>query len=621
MAVAPINNSSPPPPPAHLKRVVQLPVRGRKASYRSARGVDSRALRARRLRIISYFVRLSIHFIWWDYILKQPGLRVFRTPWVPRWHRLTERYKRLALELQGMWVKLGQYLSTRVDVLPLEITRELESLRDEVPAEPTKVIINEVEADFNRPFGELFEWLSPWPIGSASLAQVHRARTVGGESVVVKVLRPGIHEVIRADIRLLRQLAHWLKWIRPIARRANIDAIVNEFDVVTNNELNLRLEAQNVERFAEDFAADTGVSVPRIYHSQSSINTLTMEDVSFIRIDNLVELDKVGIDRKAVASKVYNIYLQQFFITYRVHADPHPGNLFIRPLPTAAELATYPSGFRPGDNVPYALDRPFQLVIVDFGMFVELPQRMREGFREFAIGVGTRDSRRILDAYTKVGVLRSGADLERLEEMVQVQLDEFWGSFLGQVRASDLASPAAKAFFEKYEDLVSSTPLQFQTEMLFIVRAMGILSGVTTHLDPDFDPWKETASFAQRLIQEDILKAVRSTVQDLVSGRLPSTLGSLLTTFSRPQPAARQSPLVNSLQTEEILRLRRRVNRLTSAVAASAVLAVGIVLKSKGVRVSEFTALLWAGNDLGQWLIEIAGIALVVTLLIRGSNR
>ena len=185
-----------------------------------------------------------------------------------------------------------------------------------------------------------------------------------------------------------------------------------------------------------------------------------MEDVSYFRIDDLAALDAVGIDRKAVARKVYNVYLEQFFVTYRVHADPHPGNLFIRPLPISQEIASHSpnwGGYRPGDDVPYAAGRPFEIVIVDFGMFVELPLRLREALREFAIGLGTRDARRILESYAKVGVVQPGANMGRLEEMIQNQLDELWGSFLGQVRKSDLTGPAAKAFFDKYEGLLRHT--------------------------------------------------------------------------------------------------------------------------------------------------------------------
>jgi predicted unusual protein kinase regulating ubiquinone biosynthesis (AarF/ABC1/UbiB family) len=347
-----------------------------------------------------------------------------------------------------------------------------------------------------------------------------------------------------------------------------------------------------------------------------------MQDVSFIRIDDLNSLDAAGISRTAIARKVYNCYLKQFFVTYRIHADPHPGNLFIRPLPTRAETAAHTPnwpGYLPGDIVPYAPDRPFQLVLVDFGMFVEMPPRLREALRDFAIGLGLRDARRILDSYSKSGVVQPGADLDRLEEMIQTQLDELWGTFLGQMRQSDLTGPAAKAFFDKYEALMSSTPFQFQTEMLFMMRAMGMLSGVTSNLDPEFDPWKETAPFARGLIQDDLINAVRSSVQDLVAGRIPPPLISLLRTTPPATSTPRKSGTAVPAEPEEVRRLRNRVNRLTAVMLAGGLCAAGVLLQSRGVEVTDVPALLWPGNNLGKWLIETSAIMLAVRLLRRDT--
>lgn len=582
--------------------------------------VTPHALRWRRIRVVLFFASAATHFLWWDCLLKRSPLRIFRTPWVPRWQRLTRKYKGIALDLQGLWVKLGQFLSTRVDILPIEITRELESLRDEVPPVNCATVVSQIETDLGRPIEDIFASISPHPIGSASLAQVHRAHTLAGESVVVKVLRPGIRETIRADMRLLGQVAFWLKFVKPIARRADVGAIVREFDTVTTNELDLRLEALNAERFAEEFVGDQEIAFPRIYRDQSSISTLTMEDVAYIQINDLAALERTGINRKAVARKVYDVYLTQFFVTYHIHADPHPGNLFVRPLPTPEEIAEHPNdwnGFEPSDFVPYAPDRPFQLVIVDFGMVVEMPPGLREGLREFAIGLGTRDARRILDSYSSLGVIQSEAQLDRIEEMIQAQLDDFWGTFLGQMRESELSGPAAQEFLRKYAGLMATAPFQFRTEMLFMTRAMGILSGITYELDPEFDPWNETAPFARKLMQDDIAAVVVRAIADLAAGRPPSNLGTLLRLL--PTNRFRQSRTVafDTSGTDEVRRLRRSVNRLTSVVVAGGILIAGFALKARDVQISNIVW--WPGNNLGQWLIEISCVWLVVILLRRSS--
>ncbi|MDX6464207.1 MAG: hypothetical protein QOE55_7904 [Acidobacteriaceae bacterium] len=584
---------------------------------------DTRVLRLRRLRITLYFMKVGLHFFWWDWFLKWGPLSVFRTSWIPRWQRLTRDYKELALDLQGLWVKLGQFLSTRVDLLPMQITGELESLRDEVPPVEGSVVITQIEADLGCSIGEIFSSISPVPVGSASLAQVHRAQTVAGEPVVVKVLRPGIREIIRDDMKLLRQVASRFRKVKIIAERADVDSVIQEFDLVTNRELDLRLEQTNAERFAEDFAHDPGVAAPRIYHDQSTASVLTMEDVSYIRIDDLPGLVRVGIDPKAVARKIYDIYLTQFFETYRIHADPHPGNLFIRPLPTVLEKGAHPiawEGFKPADFVDYAPGRSFQIVVVDFGMVVEMPPGLREGLREFAIGLGTRDARKILNSYAKLGVLQGNADMDRVEEMIQAQLDGFWGVFIGQVRASDLTGPAAQAFLHKYKGLMAAAPFQFRSEMLFMTRAMGILSGLTYTLDPEFDAWNETAPFAQKLIQENITKAVRRSISDLAAGRPPSTLTSLLRLLPLgPRRQAQQTVVVDTANAEEVRRLRRSVNRLTTLVLVGGIVAIGAALEARGIKVEHFVLLPWPRPNLAPWLIEVAGISLVVVLLRRES--
>jgi predicted unusual protein kinase regulating ubiquinone biosynthesis (AarF/ABC1/UbiB family) len=560
---------------------------------------------------------MVLHFLWWDVFLKYTWLRAFRTPWVPRWQRNAAKYKKLALESRGIWIKLGQFLSTRVDVLPLEVTSELESLRDQVPAEPVERILAMIEAEFGRPAGELFSWFSEYPIGSASLAQVHSARSLAGEPVVVKVLRPHIRDITMSDFLLLRKLAARLKQVKPVTRRADIDAIVNEFVQVTSRELDLRLEAINIERFAEDFATDPDVGVPHVHHRESAAGTLTMEDVSYIRIDDVVALERAGIDRKTLARKIYNVYLRQFFVTYRIHADPHPGNIFVRPLPTAeeSEAGFYPNGFRPGDSVPYAFQRPFALFFVDFGMVVEMPPRFHDALREFVIGLGTRDPRRVLRSYSLVGVLQPGADMVRIEEMIREQLELFWGSFLGQVRPDDLANPAARAFFDKYEGLMRLAPFQFQTEMLFMMRAMGILSGLTASLDPDFDPWEETAPFAMRLWQDDFFgkvgAMVRDSVRDVAAGRFPVGLIMVLRQLSandQPVPAV----VVPTLLPDEVVRLRRSINKLALAIVVAGMFVAGAVLVAGGGHPAVSITQIWPDNHLGQLLtgLSLGGLAL-----------
>src|SRR5262249_13672068 len=144
----------------------------------------------------------------------------------------------------------------------------------------------------------------------------------------------------------------------------------------------------------------------------SAARLLTMENVSYIKIGDLQGIEAAGISRPEVARKFYNVFMEQCFVTNFVHADPHPGNVFVKPLPLPGEART----FRPGEAVPYKAGRPFQLAFVDFGMMAVIPERLRAALREYAIGIGTRDAHRVVKAYADAGVLLPGADLARLEE-------------------------------------------------------------------------------------------------------------------------------------------------------------------------------------------------------------
>lgn len=528
-----------------------------------------------------FFAKAFAQVIWWDIILNRPVLNWVRTPPLPRWQKIARRYRDLAVEMGGVLIKLGQFLSTRVDILPAEVTGELAGLRDEVPAEKFEAIVAQIEADFGRPVSEIFEWLAPEPLGAASLGQAHLARlAANGAEVVVKVLRPGINGLVETDLAAISLALRWLKYYKRISRRVDLDWLAEEFATVTRNELDFVAEGRNAERFAQDFADEPQVYVPKVYWDYSAARTLTLENVGYLKIADLAAIDAVGIDRAKVAKKLYNVYMQQTFVTNFVHADPHPGNLFIRPMPTPEEQARGVVGFKPGQPVPYAPDRSFQIVFVDFGMVAHIPERLRKALREYAIGVGTRDSYRIVQSYVTAGVLLPGADLKRLEEAHDALFERFWGVRLGQIK--DVALVEAESLVREYRDVIYDAPFQFQVDMLFVLRAVGILSGMATNLDEEFDPWAETIPFAERLAAEEIQRNWRGWLQEVVS------LGQIL--FRLPGQADRVLTLAErgnlTLQTSFAPDTRKLVQRLDQAIGRLTwvVLAVGLLISGANLR-------------------------------------
>lgn len=540
---------------------------------------DETKINWRRYRKVRwFFARAFLHIIWWDIIINRPGLRWFRPDPLPRWRKIAARYRRLALEMGGVLIKLGQFLSIRVDVLPPEVTGELAGLQDEIPPEQFEAITAQIEADFDRPISEMFEWISPRAVGSASLAQAHLARLVDGQEVVLKVLRPGIDILVETDLAAIGLAIRWLKIYPRISDRVDLDWLAEEFTSTTRQELDFEQEGRNAERFAADFADDPQVYIPHVYWEYSARWTLTLENVGYIKIGDLQGIEAAGISRAEVARKLYNVYMEQIFVNNFVHADPHPGNLFVKPLP---HPETEERAFRPGETVPYQADRPFQLVFVDFGMVAVIPDRLRSSLREYAIGFGTQDAHRVIKSYADAGILLPEADKQRLEEATADMLQRLWGVRMGQVR--ELAASEARYFLREYRDLVYEAPFQFPVDMLFVMRAIGILSGMATNLDPEFDPWTETIPFAERLAQEEMSRDYGEWLQEFVNlaqilFNFPTRLDRLLTQVERGQ-LTWQTALAPSAR-REVRRLEQAVNRLTWMVVAGSLLLAGVNLES-----------------------------------------
>lgn len=529
-----------------------------------------------RYRKVRWFFAVAfLHVIWWDIILNRPVLNWLRTPPLPRWQKIAQRYRTLAVEMGGVLIKLGQFLSIRVDILPSEVTRELAGLQDEVPPERLEGVIAQIEADFGRPIGEIFTWFSPQPVGAASLAQVHLARLPSGEEVVVKALRPGIDVLVETDLSVIALAIRWLKFYKRISKRVDLDWLAEEFTTVTRNELNFKAEGQHAEHFAQDFAADLQVYIPKVYWDYCAARTLTLENVAYIKIGDLAAIEAAGISRAQVAKKFYSIYMRQIFVTNFVHADPHPGNVFVKPLPHPTEEEG--TNFGPNDPVPYQPDRPFQIVFVDFGMVAVIPERLRAALREYAIGVGTRDAHKIVQSYVNAGILLPGADLKRLEEIHEAMFERFWGVRMGQMR--DVALNEARYFVREYRDVIYDAPFQFQVDMLFVLRAVGILSGMATNLDPEFDPWAETIPFAERLAKEELQQNWRGWLQEIVALsqlalKLPAELDRVLTQVQRGNLVIQTSLAPDARKT--IQRLEQAVQRLTWVVVAASLLLAGV---------------------------------------------
>ena len=334
--------------------------------------------------------------------------------------------------------------------------------------------------------------------------------------------------------------------------------------------------------------------------------TLTLENVGWLKIGDLAALEQAGIDRSEVARILYRIYLRQIFEHRFVHADPHPGNLFVRPLPMEDELP-----FAPGDAVPPLADgaqRSFQIVFVDFGMVAVIPDRLRGALREYVIGLGTRDAARLVHSYVAAGVLLPGADLLRLEEVHEDLFARFWVVSIGSLR--ETAFSEAEYFFREYRDLLYELPFQVQVDLLFTSRAVGLLAGLSTHLDPEFDPWAETIPFAQRLAAEELRRDWRGLLRE-GAAQLQTLLALPRRVDAVLSRAERGTLVVQAALTPEdrklVRRLERSIHRLAWTVIAAALLVAGVMVHAKE-----------PGAVYAWWLMAAGGMAFLWGALTKG---
>ena len=550
--------------------------------------MQSSQFRGRYFRILYFFAGVIARFILWELIIAKIGLRKWtRRTRAERFRREAVRFRALAIYMGGVMIKVGQFLSSRLDVLPSEVTDELANLQDEVPAEEYEAIKGLAEKELGAPLTEKFEWFDESPLAAASLGQVHRARlrvedeADGFRNVVVKVQRPFIELIVEVDLSALQRVGNWLMRYRPIREHSDVPALLREFSGTVREEIDYLHEAENAGLFFENFKDDPYVHVPRVVKSHSALRVLTLEDVYAIKITEYAEIAKAGIERSDVAKKLLDTYLKQIFEDGFVHADPHPGNLFVTPLGADGESP-----------------RRWKLTFVDFGMTARVPDGVRNGLREMLIGVGTKDAGRVVKSYQQLGMLLPGADLKLIEQAEAQVFDRFWGMSMSELRKTN--PDEIRKFAHQYRDLIFSMPFQVPNDLIMLGRTVAILSGMCTGLDPDFNLWDHLGPYARQLIEKEATKGVSDWLAEL--GGLLQNLIALPSQASRVFAQAERGDLV--VQSPQVVRevraLTRSVDRLTGGIVFIGLLLGGVmlynggsVLYAQGMFGGAFIVLLW----------------------------
>ena len=400
--------------------------------------------------------------------------------------RNARRIEKTICQLQGLFIKVGQLISIMTNFLPEEFRRELEGLQDAVPPRSYADIEARLREELGATPSELFASFDTRPIASASIGQVHVARLHTGEKVAVKVQYPDIEQIVRSDLRTLRRIFRIVSWFVPYQ---GLDEVYCEIKAIVIAELDYRAEADSGVRIAANFEGRSDVKFPQVVRERSTGRVLTTHFEAGCKISDLAALKKMGIDRGTLARQVVEVYCQQIFTDGVYHADPHPGNLLVRPDEHGNP----------------------QLVFLDFGAVAEIPGEMRQGMVELVQGAITRDTTRIVAAMRQMGFVARGADERMFEQVIEYFHDKFQENIsldslnLKDVKFDPQKSLESLADLRKMDISIRELSANFHVPKQIIVleRTMLLIMGLCTELDPTLNPMTVIRPYIERFVLGD----------------------------------------------------------------------------------------------------------------------
>ncbi len=375
---------------------------------------------------------------------------------------------RLAIEELGpTFVKLGQMLSTRSDLLPEPFIEELRKLQDSVPPTPWSEIRAVMEQELGCPPEEVFQNLDPNPIGSASLSQVHAATLPDGTAVAIKVQRPGIRDIVETDLEILHDLAA-LAQRTPMGELYDAEAVAEDIAFMLLNELDFRREGRNAEQFRQNFADEPKVHIPRIYWDYTTPRMLVMERVHGIKVDEVEALRAAGHDTRQIALDASRLIIKEVLEDGFFHADPHPGN--------------------------YLVEADGRIGVLDFGMVGTLSEDDRINLTRLYVAVIRQDTHSILNVFARMGALSSRTDRPRLIRATE--------RLIGKYRGRTLRESSFAEFWSDLTELMRQHHVRLPTNLWLVGKTLAMLEGIGRQLDPDYDLFAVSEPFVRQLAKQ-----------------------------------------------------------------------------------------------------------------------
>ncbi len=518
-----------------------------------------------------------LFFVWWDKF----------------WQNETSytRSKRAALLLRTMlelgptFIKIGQSLSTRVDILPPEYTSTLSQLQDQVPAFSAKEARDIIELELGKSLYTIYRDFDEIPLAAASLGQVHRATLHTGEEVVVKVQRAGLKKLFDLDLLAVGKLLKFIDRYFPWTRRQNLQGIYKEFFTVLYQEIDYAIEGSNADRFRKNFEGYPRIIVPKIYWEYSTSKVLTLEYVPGIKIDDRQALEACGLNPKEINQLGICCYLKQFLQDGFFHADPHPGN-----------LAVSPNG---------------SLIFYDYGMMAEVKTMAKDQMVKTFFAVLRKDTNEVVDTLMSMGFIEPIADMSPIKRMLKFVLDRFTERPVNIYEFEQIKGEVV-TIFEKQ-------PFRLPPQMTYLLKSLTTLDGIARILDPEYNFTTAAQPFVRSIVlargRGSTLGALAQQAKDFLVYQLnkPSRMEILL---DRLEERIERGELMIQVKSSESDRTLKRINIAVKTliyacftgflILAGAVLLVGTTGAYTGWAIAAFVAASLSGMSLMRGLIQLS---------------
>ncbi len=524
------------------------------------------------------------------YIPFKKRLKAFGTWPALKTSTVPERLRMAFEELGPSFIKLAQLLASRPDLITVQYANEFKKLQDEVPPFPANEAIKIIEDETKMPMNKIFRYFNETPVAAASIAQVHRAILVDGSEVVVKVQRPDIKELLESDLTIFSTIASLLDRHVTESRFFNPVGIVDEFSKTVKKEMDFMEEARNCCRFRRNFKDNLDVYIPKVFPEFLTEKVLVMEMIDGVRVDDIAEIDRMGLDRKKLAKIGVNAYFKQVLEDGFFHADPHPGNIFVMP-----------SGM---------------IVFLDFGIVGRVSEELKETMANTFLALIDKNFDRLIDQYLELGIIPEHTDIDAFRKDFKSDLTDLleplYGLSLQEINFAE--------YLDTLTHLAIRHNLKIPSDLLLINKSMLILENLGRELDPNFDFIAVAEPYASKIVRSrfhpsKIYEKTRKSVMDVSDFVLlfPKQMKQIIKKVLRDDI---QIKMYHVNLPDFIKDMDKSSNRIAFAMIVSAMIISSAIMHATGVPPTIFGVSILGLSAFG--IAFILGIWLIISIIRSG---